>query len=463
MQNRFKIHSKFTFLLFFLAMLMQNVVGQEEWTLQQCLDYVEKNNIQLKQGQLSADMAAMQIEQTKFSFAPNLNSNIDVGLNLGRNVDPTTYQFVNQTTLTNQYGLSLNQNIFSGLAKLRTIDKNKLDYKAIQLDNEALLTNIQLNVLTAYLNILNAEEQIAKTKNGQKSTLLQFERTKTLIKAGALAERTIVDIEAQMANEASVLVSLESQLALAYNSLNNLLQIEPSKTVKIKKPIFPEIDLNKSIPTAYEVYTKALLTRPEIKSQQMRILSAKKSIEIAKAEKMPTLGLFANTNTGFSNQYKTYSFNPIDPTNPIVSKVKYGKQLNDNLGFNSGIRMTIPIFNGRMPYFSNKSAQFGVENAKLNLDNAELQFFQTIQQANLRAETALQTYKVALQSLKAAENSLVYSKDRLDRGVLTQLEYNLAKNNKDAVESQVTQAKYEYLFSTKVLDFYLGNDLNLEE
>ena len=91
-----------------------------------------------------------------------------------------------------------------------------------------------------------------------------------------------------------------------------------------------------------------------------------------------------------------------------------------------------------------------------------MQFYQTIQQANQRAELALKTYKIALKTLQSAENSLAYAKDRLEKGVITQLEYNLAKNNRDAVESQVTQAKYEYIFSTKVLDFYMGNDLTLE-
>ena len=201
----------FSFLSCFI-LLLQVGNAQEEWTLKQCLDYVEQHNIQLRQGQLSAEMANMQVEQTKYSLGPNLNSNVDLGWNIGRNVDPTTYQFVNQTTFTNQYGLSVNQTIFAGLAKLKTIEKGKLDYKAIKLDNEALLTNIQLNVLTAYLNILNAEEQIVKTKNTQKSTLAQYERTKTLIKAGALAERAIVDIEAQMANEESTLVALQNQL-----------------------------------------------------------------------------------------------------------------------------------------------------------------------------------------------------------------------------------------------------------
>ena len=451
----------FSFLSCFI-LLLQVGNAQEEWTLKQCLDYVEQHNIQLRQGQLSAEKANMQVEQTKYSLGPNLNGNVDLGLNIGRNVDPTTYQFVNQTTFTNQYGLSVNQTIFAGLAKLKTIEKGKLDYKAIKLDNEALLTNIQLNVLTAYLNILNAEEQIVKTKNTQKSTLAQYERTKTLIKAGALAERAIVDIEAQMANEESTLVALQNQLEFAYNSLNNLLQLGNDKNIRVIKPNFPEIDMNKEIPSTYNVYVKALMTRPEIKSQNIRIESAKKSIEIAKADKMPTISFFANSNTGFSNQARQFLFNPVDPQNPIVSKVKYGKQLNDNFGFNTGIRLTVPIFNGRAPYFSNKSAQFGVANAELNLKNAELQFYQTIQQANQRAETALKTYEIALKTLKSAENSLAYAKDRLDRGVLTQLEYNLAKNNRDVVESQVTQAKYEYIFSTKVLDFYMGNDLTLE-
>ena len=455
-KNRFKNTGFFLIFLF----LTNTVFSQtEEWTLEQCVNYAVQNNIQLKQGQLNQALAEMQVQQSKYDFTPNINGSVDLGLNLGRSIDPTTNQFLNQTTWTNQYGLSISQEVFSGLTKLKTVDKNKIDVQAIELDNESLKTNIQLNLLTAYLNILNAEEQLEQAKISQKSTVEQLQRTQTLIKAGALPEKAIIDIETQKISEEATITNLENQVKLAYNTLKNLLQLEPGKELIVKKPQEPEIDGNLTIETLENVYGEALKRRPEIKSQQLKIESSKLSLSIAKGAYLPTVSLFSSFGTGYSNQYRSYDL--VDPFNPVANKVNYGKQLNDNVGYNMGVRLTIPIYNKRLPYFGMRQAEFGIQNAEFQLKSAELQLYENIKQAHLRASTAQSNYNIMLKSLEASNKSLEYAKERLDRGVLTQIEYTVAKNARDAAQSRVTQAKYEYLFSTKVLDFYMGKDIDL--
>ena len=455
-KNRFKNTGFFLIFLFLTTTVFSQT---EEWTLEQCVNYAVQNNIQLKQGQLNQALAEMQVQQSKYDFTPNINGSVDLGLNLGRSIDPTTNQFLNQTTWTNQYGLSISQEVFSGLTKLKTVDKNKIDVQAIELDNESLKTNIQLNLLTAYLNILNAEEQLEQAKISQKSTVEQLQRTQTLIKAGALPEKAIIDIETQKISEEATITNLENQVKLAYNTLKNLLQLEPGKELIVKKPQEPEIDGNLTIETLENVYGEALKRRPEIKSQQLKIESSKLSLSIAKGAYLPTVSLFSSFGTGYSNQYRSYDL--VDPFNPVANKVNYGKQLNDNVGYNMGVRLTIPIYNKRLPYFGMRQAEFGIQNAEFQLKSAELQLYENIKQAHLRASTAQSNYNIMLKSLEASNKSLEYAKERLDRGVLTQIEYTVAKNARDAAQSRVTQAKYEYLFSTKVLDFYMGKDIDL--
>ncbi|MBX7226827.1 MAG: TolC family protein [Chitinophagales bacterium] len=456
-----KCRFKSTGFFFIFLFLVSNVFSQtEEWTLEQCVTYAVQNNIQLKQGQLNQAMAEMQVQQSKYDLTPNVNGTFDLGLNLGRSIDPTTNQFLNQTTWTNQYGLSLSQEVFSGLTKLKTIDKNKIDVQAIALDNESLKTNLELNLLTAYLNILNAEEQLEQAKISQKSTEEQLQRTQTLIKAGALAEKAIIDIETQKISEEATITNLENQVKLAYNTLKNILQLEPGKDIKIKKPEEPDVVGNQVIETPETIYSEALKRRPEIKSQQLKIESSKLSLSIAKGAYLPTISLFSSFGTGYSNQFRNYDFS--DPLNPIVSKVSYGNQLNDNIGYNMGIRLTIPIYNKRLPYFGMRQAEFGIQNADFQLKTAELQLYENIKQAYLRATTAQANYNISLKSLEASNKSLEYAKERLDRGVLTQIEYTVAKNVRDAAQSRVSQAKYEYIFSTKVLDFYMGKDIQLD-
>lgn len=79
----------FIFLSFFTTISS----AQEKITLKQAVEITLKNNLQIKQAQLTEALADETLNQSKLALYPNLNSNNSVGSSYGRSIDPTTNQF----------------------------------------------------------------------------------------------------------------------------------------------------------------------------------------------------------------------------------------------------------------------------------------------------------------------------------------------------------------------------------
>jgi outer membrane protein len=59
------------------------------------------------------------------------------------------------------------------------------------------------------------------------------------------------------------------------------------------------------------------------------------------------------------------------------------------------------------------------------------------------------------------EEAFRYVEEKFNVGMVNSVDYNLQKNQLTAAKSQLLQAKYEYIFRTKILDFYNGIPIEL--
>jgi outer membrane protein len=300
-----------------------------------------------------------------------------------------------------------------------------------------------------------------------------------LIEAGAAAENALLDIDAQLTNEDLSISQIKNQLDLAYLNLRIILQLDTKQNITIKIPELPK-ELNiEALADPNSVYTTALTLRPEIKSSQLKIESAKKQIAVAKGNYFPTLNLVGNTNTFYSSQSKntsqiltgnttavgfvegTFQRVLIPETQTIQSKNPYTSQLKQNFNYAVGLSLTVPIYNKFQVQTAVKQAKLQHQNSILTEKQTEIDLYNTIQQAYLKAVASVENYKAAEKNFSTAKKSFDYAVDRLTAGSINQLEVNLAKTNLSNAESKFTQAKYEYLFNSKLLDFYQGKKIEL--
>lgn len=466
-------------ILILIAAWIPPIHAQEPWSLEKCINYALSNNIQVKQQQLSVDLSKENLLQSKGNVLPDLNANGTHVYNFGQTVDRYTNAFANNRVQSNNFYMSSNVNLFSGLRNYNNIRKNKLELEASKFDLDKIKDDISLQIATAYLNILFNIELLKVAQDQIDVTKQQLERTKKLVEAGADARGKQLTIEAQLASEEMQAVDAQNQLDLSYLLLSQLLDLPTPAGFEIEKPEINMTGESLGLIQPELVFSNAVANRPEIKSAETRLKSSEMSVKIAKGGLSPSLILSGSIGTGYSearqefagmrNTGRTdtlgfYLGNPI--TFPeqeyLYKKVPFGSQLKDNLNESIGLYLSVPLFNRFQTKNQISGAKIAMKNAGYTLEWNKIQLNKTIQQAYADATAALKRYQAAQKSVEALQESFKYAEQRFNVGMLNPTDYNDAKNKLTKAQSDLLQAKYNYVFRKKILDFYNGNPLTLK-
>jgi len=461
-------------------LLLQYAQAQKKWTLQDCIAFGIENSLQLKQSQISVRNSEITQQLAKESRYPNLDFNTNVGSNFGRTIDPTTNSFVVSTLSTNRTSLNTGVVLFAGNRINNTITQAGFDILASRKDQQQVSNDIALNISQAYLFLLLSYDNLDAAKANLELTQAQYDQTSKLVKAGSLAMADLYEVESQLARNEQEVVTAQNNIVIGLLQLQQLMFLDPSEPFEIDRPVI-EIDEFGSIISAQEVFESALRTQPQVEAAEYRIKSAQKGEQIAKAEYYPTIGAFGQLNTNYSSLARDIQgFNIVQsaPTPVVIDgetriiqffqevpnfvNQNYFEQLDRNLGIGVGISLTLPIY-------SNGRVRLGAERAKLNTYNNEIQSESVKMQLKNDVERAVadvrasrQNYLAARKASVAATRVLSDAQKRYDVGAINSFEYTSAKTRYDAAIIAELIAKYEYLFNTKIVDFYLGKPISLE-
>ena len=450
------------------------------WTLQKCIDYALKNNIQIKQNILNVKLSEATLLQKKTDLFPALNGTISNSYNNGKRVDPFTNSFIAGDWIQSQnFSLSTSIVLFGGFQHLNSIRQGKYDLLASYQDVLKIQNDVSLNIASAYLQILFAEELLLIAKSQSEITKLQVDRTQKLVDVGNLPKGDLLNILAQQANETVTIVNAENNLSLAYLNLAQMLNLESAENFLIARPEISmpaETILNA---TASQIYEAALIRQPEIKSAEFKLKSSEKAIAIARGRMLPSLSLSASYGTGFSGASKQLkSVTPIGaaPNGLITSKGDlvyaplydynyetnpFKSQIDNNLNRNVGFYLSVPLFNNLQTYTSISRSKIAYENSELTLKLQKDNLRKAIQQAYNDAFSSFKKYQASYKAVNAVEESFKYMDQKFSLGAVTSTEYNDSKNKLMKAKSESLQSKYDYIFKLKVLDYYQGKPITL--
>jgi outer membrane protein len=451
------------------------------WTLNECIEYAFENNIQIQQTAISNQISKANLSESKFATLPTLNGFANHVYNFGQTIDPFTNSFATSQVQSNALSLSTSLLVFNGFQNINNIKRNQADYNASMQELERIKNDISLNITNFYLQILFNKELVENSENQLKVTQVQVERIQKLVDVGNMPEGNLREIEAQQASEELQLINAKNQLMLSKLSLAQLLRIENARTFDIEEPNLENFEGRSSLIPASDLYETALDIMPEIKSAEYSFYSAEKSTQIAKSGYYPRLVLNGSLGSGYSgaNTEITNISNPryvptldrVQNTNQFIETLtsditrqqkKWDDQLDDNFNQSIGLSLNIPIFNGLSARRNVERAKLNAESAALELENAKLSLRQNIETAHTEAVAALKRFHAAEKSVNSLKLSFEYTQKRFDVGAVNSFDFNNEKNRLSNAESELLQAKYEYIFRTKVLDFYKGEALNLE-
>lgn len=445
--------------LFLMGSLAATAQSVGPWSLEQCIAHAEAYNLQIKQAEQSIRLSELTLDQSKLAYVPSLGATVGYNANFGRSLDQTTYQFIDNQTVNNlNGGLQLSTQLFGGMGKLHTLKRSELNLRSMLQSHEQTRNDVMLAVAAAYLQVLYSKEQAVKSQKQIEVIDEQIDRTKKLVAAGSVPMGSLLDLEAQHATEQYNLVTFRNQVSVNTLTLTQLLELRNAAEFEVVAPdVSAILDVAPS-GSVEEIYNKAQ-SLPQIQGAELDVAAADRSIDLARSKMYPTINATASYGTSFSDVRQRPMLG--GDGKPYYERYPFVNQLADNASAGIAVTMNIPIF-------SSLNAQRGIKVAKVEHRKSELTLLQTsdklykeIAQAWADATAALDRYRSARTSVVALTESFRYAEQRFSAGAINAVEYSVAKNNLIAAESSMTQAKWEYVFKIKILDFYSGIPITL--
>ena len=422
-----------------------SIQAQNAWSLQQCIEHAITHNLSIKQKEAARDQSAVELNTAQWSRLPNLNGNVGQSFNFGRAIQADN-TYGNRNTRNTNFSVGTSIPLFTGMQIPNSIALSKLNLKAAIEDLNKAKEDISIQVASYYLQVLFNEELVKIAQRQVELSQEQLDRKVTFFKNGKASEAEVYEAKSRVAQDEYSLVQAQNNHQLALLDLSQLLELPTPENFQIETPNVEAFSTQLSLPD--EVYAQALLNKPAIKAAQYRLAGAAKSIRIAQSAWYPQLSFGAGIGTNY------YSITGIE-------NASFGSQWHQNMNKYLQFSLSIPLFNRFATRNRVKSARIQRNALAWQLEESKKALYKEIQQAYYNARAAESQYQSSQTASQSAEASFKLMSEKYANGKATATEYNEMRATWMKALSEQVQARYDYLFRSKILEFYQGKQLTL--
>lgn len=440
---------KYIILTLVLIILSVSATAQERsgWTLKQCIDYAIEHNLTVLKSENIVEQTNVEVNTAKWARLPNLSASASERFNWGRTTqridDPNTGKemdvYVNTNSNSTSFSASTDVPLFTGFELPNQYSLAKLNLKAAIADSDKIKEDIAINVVSYFLQVLFNKELMKVAKEQITLSEEQLDRIKQLNEVGKTSIAEVAEVKARLAQDEMNYVQAENNYKLALLDLSQLLELSTPEGFFLTDPQ-EELFVSTLVPPD-EIYWEASKIKPGIRAAQYRLQGSERNIRIAQSGYYPRLSFSAGLSSGYYSTRDGRSF---------------GQQMDDNFTKYLGFNLSIPIFNRFATRNNVRRARLQQHNYAIQLDESKKTLYKEIQQAWYNAVAAESKYTSSASAVEANEEAFRLMKEKFENGKATSLEFNEAKLNLMKALSDRIQAKYEYMFRTKILDFYKG-------
>jgi len=453
--------------------------AQEVITLQKAIDLTLERNLTIKQSKFNEAIDVENLNQAKYNRLPNLTANPQGSFNYGRSIDPSTNLFVNQSI----FGLSgtINSQVLlyqGGLLKNQILE-NKLLLDVDKSNTAKVKNDLVLNVVTTYLLVLTDQDLLKAAIQQVDISKQTLDKTQKLFDVG---NNTLADLsQAKAAVSTADLnqTTAQNSLDIAILTLKQYMEMDPATNITVEKPDISKLTDVKAQYDAQSVYTSALNVNPDVQLAEVQKQAANQNINIAKSYYYPSLSLFGSVGSNYSNARKLSGVEPsgslvkigevsgtgipvVTPGyNTVFTPYPFGSQFVDNVNSAVGISLNIPIFNRLSTRTSVRKAKLSYQIAEVTSQLAKNTLNKTISQAVVDLRAADRKYTSTKQTYQSNKDAFDVMQQRYNVGVVNSLDYNTSLTNMNTAEFNMIQARYELIFRSKIIDYYLGIPITL--
>lgn len=428
-----------------MAFVTISVHSQKTWSLDECISYAIKNNLELNDLKYNEDSETENYKQSYRNLFPTVQGTMDYAVNYGRSLDPITNNYINTSFYSNTNILSSSVDIFKGFQKINMIKASKLLRDAVKEETQHEKYMLAFRIMSAYYDILFYEEFYIISKEQLRISEANYDFIKRKLELGMLAGADLYDAESVMASDKLALAQSESQLKEAKLRLIQEMNLEETKDIKLKEFIIMYEEEPYEV-AQDSIYQKALAFMPIIKSGELLRDAAKKEIAIARGDMYPSLSFTAAYGSGY---FETL-------VNEANKTLPFWTQIDDNASGRIGFNLTIPIFNGwsARSKVRQKKIEFERSDNKLNIQKQEL--YKLIQELVQNQKTLENELEFSSKKVKSQEISFDIAQKKYRKGMISALELYRAKNFFANAQSENLQIKIRLKVNRKTLDFYNG-------
>jgi outer membrane protein len=451
--------------------------GSNVWTLQRCLEHALEHNLQLKQAELGIVRGELGELSAKGAFLPNLNASSSYGVNIGQRIDPFTNTFATDAVQSSNYGMSSGVTLFNGFQNHLNLRRARLGLELAQTNVEIAQNNVALSLASGYLNVLFQKEFLTIAQLNAEATGRQVDRVQKLVNAGAAAESDLYDVLAQQASDASSVVAAENGVTLAKLALAQLLQLsgDDADVLDVAPPSDDLLETTQLPLSADAAVAFAKSSFPDMKAAELQVTDAYLGLDLAKAARLPRINGSYSVGSGYSQNRQTAVVEPVTTSEwegiplpfdvviepGVYETMSFQDQLSNNLNQSIFFSLSVPIFNNFGIHTNVERAEVDVLSAKLAKDQTEQALTQTVEQAYADARAAQRTFEANDRALEAAQLAMTNAEARFEAGAISALEYADARTRLDNARINALRTQYDFVFKTRILDFYLGRPLSL--
>lgn len=434
-----------------MIMSMPTECAARQWSLKDCIDYALANNIQLQKAKVQQLSALEDIKQSQSALLPSLS--LSTSQNVSYNPWPEqgsamiagnkVQADVKKVYYNGSYSLSGNWTVWNGGQNTNTVKLNKLAAEQARLDSAVTANNVLEQIAQLYVQILYSDEAISVTKESLKTSQANEERGKTMVSVGKMSKADLAQLTAQRAEDEYSIVEAESNLRNYKRQLKQLLQIADNDEFDVVIPSTTDEMALKDVPALNDVYAASLTQRPEIQNAKLGIESSDLSVKIAKAGKLPTVGL----NAGLSTSTTSMNSNG------------WGNQMKNNFTVGGGVTVSIPLFDNRKTKTAVNKAMLQKENYMLDLQDKQTTLYSTVENYWLQAVTNQNKFKAARVSTESAQASYELLSEQFNLGLKNIVELMTGKTHLLQAQQNELQSKYLAILNLNMLDFYRTGEI----
>lgn|SRR5690606_16756693 len=435
-----------------------SVSAQKKWTLQEAVDYAVSHNLQVISSDYNRKLQESSLQIAKREYLPSVAGNIGntVSFGEGRDIFGTTQRNDN---FSNTTSLSADVLLFNNGRLEKNVRKTAFDLEASQYDLLRVKDDISLQVAQQYLQILLNREIVKISASALANAQRQYDRARITTEGGATPQTVLAEAEAGLAREKQNFKNAEINTERSLFTLAQLLRIEDYRNFDVENVVLPEAP-QPPLHSTENIIETAYQNQPQIKAAETRIKAAEAQTEVVETAFWPTVTAGAGLGTSYFNSLVT-DITGRDLSGNVIKEAGFFQQYKNNFGQQISLSARIPIFNKGITRLQVQQSKINEDIARNNLEAQKQEVLQNVQRAQFDAQSNYETYMAALEAAESSRLALDFTEKSFAAGKSTIYDVNVARNNYANAQGSIAQAKYNYLFSVKLLNFYAGIPITL--